>query len=97
MTIAELKTSLKESCPPENVSTLLKALWYDAKGEWNHAHALTQEVSTKNGSWVHAYLHRKEGDIVNAQYWYSRAGKKIPAISLEDEWQEIVCELLSTN
>ncbi|MBS1558535.1 MAG: hypothetical protein JST69_07375 [Bacteroidetes bacterium] len=97
MTTAELKASLKVSRPPENISPLLKALWYDAKGEWTHAHTLAQEVNTKDGSWVHAYLHRKEGDKANAQYWYSRAGKNFPRISLADEWDEIVCELISTN
>ena len=90
MNISSLTESLSAKSPPKNVSVYLKALWYDAKGEWDKAHQLMQDVEDKNASWIHAYLHRKEGDISNADYWYSRAGKKKPSLSLEKEWEEIV-------
>ncbi len=62
--------------PPENISVYLLSLWFDARGNWDKAHTTIQDVQTKNASWIHAYLHRKEGDNFNADYWYSRAGKK---------------------
>jgi len=76
--------------------TLLKALWHDARKEWDTAHDLAQEVNSRDGSWIHAYLHRKEGDRSNAQYWYNRANQKMPAYSLEQEWEEIVLALLNS-
>lgn len=76
---------------------LLKALWHDARGEWDKAHDLAQDVNNKDGSWIHAYLHRKEGDRSNAQYWYHRANQKMPAYSLEQEWEELVNVFLSEN
>jgi hypothetical protein len=93
VTLIEFKHSLKSATPPP-VPTLLKALWHDARGEWNNAHDLAQEVNTQDGSWIHAYLHRKEGDRSNAQYWYQRANRKMPAYSLQQEWEEIVSVLL---
>jgi hypothetical protein len=93
VTPAEFKISLTSSTPPE-VSLLLKAMWYDAKGDWNMAHNIAQDIHSKDGSWVHAYLHRKEGDLYNAQYWYLRAGKKMPAYSLQQEWEEMITGLL---
>lgn len=75
--------------------TLLKALWHDARGEWDKAHGLAQDVNNQDGSWIHAYLHRKEGDRSNALYWYHRANRKIPAYSLEQEWEEIVLALMN--
>jgi len=88
------KQSLKDSQPPEGLSALLQALWWDAKNDWEKAHSVAQDVSNREGSWVHAYLHRKEGDQGNAGYWYSRAGKPKSAASLEEEWEEIVQALL---
>lgn len=82
--------SLSGKEPPENISEYLKALWYDAKGDWENAHKLIQDMEDKNASWIHAYLHRKEGDTANADYWYTRAGKKRPSLSLENEWKELV-------
>ena len=93
MTHSEFKTSLNYSTPP-SVTTLLKALWHDARGEWDKAHDLAQNVNTPDGSWIHAYLHRKEGDRSNAQYWYNRAKRNMPDYSLEQEWEELVRELL---
>ena len=94
MTISLLKDSLSENNPPQNLSIYLKALWYDAKGEWDKAHKLMADINDKNASWIHAYLHRKEGDISNADYWYSKAGKSRPTTSLNTEWEQIASTLL---
>lgn len=94
MNIATFTESLAANEPPENISVYLKSLWFDAKGNWNKAHQLIQDVEDKNASWIHAYLHRKEGDIGNAGYWYSRAGKSTSLLSLEKEWKEIVTALI---
>jgi hypothetical protein len=96
VTLAEFRASLNNSTPPQ-VSTLLIALWHDGRGEWDKAHDLTQDVNTTDGSWIHAYLHRKEGDRSNAQYWYHRANKKMPTYSLEQEWEELVTGFLSAT
>lgn len=73
----------------EGLAPLLAALWWDARGEWDRAHELAQSVETAEGAWVHAYLHRKEGDLANADYWYRRAGRRRPGVTLEQEWAEI--------
>jgi len=65
----------KELAQPERLSAQLKSLWYDGKGNWARAHAEVDQLSDKSSAWVHAYLHRKEGDVWNADYWYSKAGK----------------------
>jgi hypothetical protein len=65
------------------------ALWWDAHGDWDRAHQLAQSVDTPDGAWVHAYLHRKEGDLSNADYWYRRAGRQRPGIPLDAEWMEL--------
>lgn len=90
MTVISFKESLSENKPPQNISLYLKALWYEGKGEWKKAHELIQDVDDSKAAWIHAFLHRKEVDISNADYWYHRAGKKRPTISLEKEWDEIV-------
>ena len=94
MTITSFKQSLSQNEPPENSSAYLSALWYDAKGDWDKAHKLIQDIEDKDASWIHAYLHRKEGDNRNADYWYNLAGKKRPDISLEKEWDEIAGALI---
>jgi hypothetical protein len=94
MTLAKFVASLKKDKPPASVSKLLEALWWDGKGEWDRAHDIAQDVLGSNGAWVHAYLHRKEGDNSNAAYWYSKAGKIMPAGALQEEWQYIVTALL---
>ena len=71
-------------------SAELKALWYDGKGDWKKAHDQVDHLSGKSAARVHAYLHRKEGDLWNADYWYSKAGEKRPTLSLEEEWKELV-------
>lgn len=94
MNITALKQSLSTDTPPASVSDYVKALWYDAKNDWQSAHKLIQDLPDKNASWIHAYLHRKEGDIGNADYWYSKAGKRRPTLSLSEEWEQIVNALL---
>jgi hypothetical protein len=76
-------------------SGVLLALWWDGRGDWQKAHEIAQEVPGAEGAWVHAYLHRKEGDAGNAAYWYHRAGRPIRQGDLGGEWEEIVRELLA--
>jgi hypothetical protein len=90
MTFEEFKNSLENEKPPLNSSAELQAMWYDGKGDWEMSHNIAQDLPTNNGSWIHAYLHRKEGDLGNASYWYSRANKKMPSMPLDEEWKEIV-------
>jgi len=94
MTLAEFKASLSQTTPPAELSKVLHALWEDAKGDWDRAHQLAQSVSNADGAWVHAYLHRKEGDLSNAAYWYANAGQHMPNTSLEAEWEHIAQALL---
>lgn len=94
MNFNSFKESLSLTEPSPTLSVYLKALWYDANEEWETAHVLIQDVNDKNAAWIHAYLHRKEGDISNADYWYTRAGKKRPGATLEKEWEEIVSHFL---
>jgi hypothetical protein len=95
MDIAQFKESLSAEHPPESLSNALKALWYDANDDWHTAHAHAQAQEDADGSWVHAYLHRKEGDQSNAGYWYRRAGKPAAVGALDDEWLVIVAALTS--
>jgi hypothetical protein len=73
----------------------LTSLWWDRKGDWNRAHSIAQDIPTAQGSAVHAYLHREEGVLWNADYWYRRAGRPRPGISLEAEWEALVLEMLT--
>jgi hypothetical protein len=81
--------SLKEKDPPET-SVYLQALWYDKKNDWVNAHSLAQDIHDREGSWIHGYLHRVEGDEWNAAYWYTKANRKMPDISLDEEWEKLV-------
>ncbi len=94
MRFEEFQKTLSSSTPPDNLSVYLQSLWYDAKGDWEKAHTIIQDIEDTTASWIHGYLHRKEGDIGNADYWYRRAGKNRPTSSLQDEWENIVSELL---
>jgi hypothetical protein len=94
MTLDAFKASLSTDAPPD-VAPLLKALWYDANGDWNRAHTIAQEVEDASGAWVHGYLHRKEGDAGNAAYWYGRAGQRVPTDSLQAEWDRLAAALLN--
>jgi hypothetical protein len=89
-----IQTTISEQNCPSSLSKALQALWYDKKGDWQTAHEITQEAKDADSAWVHAYLHRKEGDFSNAQYWYRRSGKPASQASLEQEWEEIAKELL---
>lgn len=80
--------------PPGELSASLQALWKEKQGDWEEAHRLCQEAGSPEGHWVHAYLHRKEGDEGNAAYWYQRAGKPKSSGSLDHEWRELVQSLL---
>lgn len=95
MTFEEFNNSLKDKHPPEGIGKNLKALWEDAKGNWHEAHNIVQDTSGVEGDWIHAYLHRKEGDLSNASYWYRRAGKSTHTGTLREEWEQLVRALLS--
>jgi len=88
------QTSLADDRPPDGLSPALLALWWAARGDWHRAHGVAQSDGSSDGSWVHAYLHRVEGDLGNAGYWYRRAGKPASTAPLEDEWREIAAALL---
>lgn len=95
MDLKEFKSSLAAGTPPAGAAKLLQALWRDAKGDWNGAHEIVQSVNGKSSARVHAYLHRKEGDLDNANYWHERAGTMLPKTSLEKEWEALVVDLLN--
>ncbi|GAA3852164.1 hypothetical protein AFIC_001447 [[Pseudomonas] carboxydohydrogena] len=97
MSISDLKASLAQTSPPANLSHPLTALWWVAKGNWEQAHSLAQQTPTADGAWVHAHIHRVEGDLGNAGYWYGRAGKPVSSEPLETEWDQIASELLGRN
>lgn len=90
----EFRDSLGREEPPAQLGVALAGLWWDARGSWKNAHESAQEDESPAGAWVHAYLHRKEGDLSNAGYWYRRAGKPQALSSLEQEWREITESLL---
>ena len=94
MTFEEFKKSLREDQPPSSMNANLKALWEDARGNWDKAHEIAQNTSGVNGDWIHAYLHRKEGDLGNAAYWYHKAGKAMPKENLDSEWEHLVRTML---
>jgi hypothetical protein len=94
MTLQEFRDSFRDEKPPQQLSFALAGLWWDAKGDWTQAHESAQQDEGPAGSWVHAYLHRKEGDTLNAHYWYRRADKAPARLSLDEEWLEIAQALL---
>lgn len=96
MNAASFKESLAATAPPTQTSVYLKALWYDAKGDWEQAHQLIQDLPDEKAAWIHAYLHRKEGDLWNADYWYRNAGRRRPAFSLQEEWDQLAAAFLKT-
>lgn len=95
MTVDAFLESLRQDSPPPDLPPALVALWHDGRGAWTDAHDAVQNVNTPDGAWIHAYLHRKEDDIANAHYWYSRAGRTPATGPLEAEWRAIVEELLT--
>ena len=95
MKISEFKQSVGGDAPPAEITDLApQALWFAAKGDWDRAHELAQAAKGKSGDWVHAYLHRVEGDLANAGYWYRRAGEAVHSGDLAAEWDEIAAALL---
>ncbi|MCX2480551.1 hypothetical protein OQY15_15715 [Pedobacter sp. MC2016-15] len=86
----DFKNSLQNENPDAGLSVQLKALWYDGKGNWTQAHHEVDQLNDQSSAHVHAYLHRKEGDIWNADYWYKRAKQSRPPITLEEEWEQLV-------
>jgi len=95
MTLDDFRKSLAGAKPPAKLTQALAGLWWDAKGDWTQAHEPAQQDEGTDGSWVHAYLHRKEGDQSNAAYWYRRAGKPVCRESLDAEWLSITRDLLT--
>jgi hypothetical protein len=97
MTYEDFMASLAKATPTDELSDLLTSLWWDRKGDWDRAHRIAQENPTILGSAVHAYLHREEGVLWNADYWYGRAGRERPEIALEAEWALLVREMLAVE
>jgi hypothetical protein len=95
MDLAAFEESLMQSSPPAGLSAAVEALWHERHGDWDLAHKIAQDISGPEGAWVHAYLHRREGDESNAAYWYRQAGKPIMRGSLDDEWRAMVDALLN--
>ena len=89
------KNSLAQDAPPEGLSSAVQALWWEAKGDWHQAHQCAQEQADADGAWAHAYLHRAEGDLGNAGYWYRQAGRKPATGELAAEWDAIAASLLA--
>ena len=94
MTPAALAASISKSAPPTDLAPTVQALWWAAKGDWDTAHKIVQDDESAEAAWVHAYLHRVEGDLPNARYWYRTADKPVATGALEGEWQAIAAELL---
>jgi hypothetical protein len=94
MTMTAFKFSLSGASPPSDAIPPLAALWWAGKGDWNKAHGIVQDDSSADAAWVHAYLHRVEGDLGNAGYWYRQARKPVAADPVEAEWERMVSALL---
>ena len=94
MTLAEFRRALSRRTAPRGLSPELTALWWAAKGDWNKAHAIVMDASGRDAAWIHAYLHRVEGDLENARYWYRQAERTPATGSLDAEWDDIVTILL---
>jgi hypothetical protein len=95
VTLAELIDSTNQPLPPPALTAVLLALWHDKRGNWEAAHQTAQDIESPDGAWIHAYLHRKEGDLANAGYWYRRAKKPESRESLDAEWAAIATALLA--
>ena len=97
MDAKELRTAATSADPPDGLSAALMALWHLARDEWDAAHHCAQSDGSRDGAWVHAHLHRVEGDLANAGYWYRRADRPPCEASLDDEWEEIAAALLAAK
>jgi hypothetical protein len=94
MTFDDFNKTLSSAAPPDNIAGPLAGLWWAAKGDWDTSHKIVQDDAGREAAWVHAYLHRVEGDLPNASYWYRTAGKPVATGALDDEWSAITTELL---
>ncbi len=92
--MADFRASLNDAAPEAALPPPLAALWWAAKGDWDQAHRIVQDESTAEAAWVHAYLHRVEGDLGNAAYWYRQAGQPVAKDGVDAEWERIVTALL---
>src|SRR3954453_3929293 len=95
--MSDFRASLSGTAPAPHLEPPLAALWWAAKGDWDKAHKIVMNEATANAAWVHAYLHRVEGDLGNAGYWYRQAGQPAAKDSLDVEWQRIVSALLKSE
>ncbi|MFK7845260.1 MAG: hypothetical protein AB8G77_08160 [Rhodothermales bacterium] len=95
MDFEAFKALLQDDNADSQLHGVQLALWKAGRGDWDGAHDLVQDGDGQNDAWIHAYLHRAEGDLGNASYWYRRAGKPVAHGSLEDEWENIVRVLLA--
>jgi hypothetical protein len=95
VTLEEFTESTRQPQPPPGLTAPLRALWHDGRGDWDAAHQVAQDIDDPDGAWIHAYLHRKEGDLANAGYWYRRAKKPECRDSLDAEWASIVTAMLA--
>jgi hypothetical protein len=96
MDLDAFEESLMQAAPPAGLSPAVEALWHERHGDWDRAHEIAQDISGPEGAWVHAYLHRREGDESNAAYWYRQAGKPVVRVDLDAEWRSIVEALLGS-
>jgi hypothetical protein len=97
MTLAEFNASLAAAQPPAELAPALAALWWAGKDKWEEAHQIVMNEGGKDCAWVHAYLHRSEGDLDNARYWYRQAQHPVAAGAIPDEWMEIAKTLLDAR
>jgi hypothetical protein len=97
VSVADLKACLSDAQPPPTLSPSLAALWWAAKGDWDRAHRIVQDESGRDAAWVHAYLHRVEGDLSNAAYWYRQAGQPVASGPTEKEWEQIASALVDST
>ena len=97
MTLDAFTATLTDPAPPSDLAPALVALWHDGHGAWDEAHRVAQDIDDETGAWVHAYLHRKEGDIANAGYWYRRARRPAASGGLDAEWRTLVSALLASR
>lgn len=96
-TAEKLAATVTRPNPPAGLAPLVEALWWEAKGNWTRAHEIAQEIDTPDAAWVHAYLHRREGDQGNAGYWYRNARRPVCTLPLNEEWRQIAESLLNAS
>ena len=97
MTLAEFRASLTDAKPPAGLAAPLEALWHSGHGDWDRAHRIVMDAKGTDAGWVHAYLHRQEGDLENARYWYSHSKRPEVTGDLAEEWSAIAAALLEAS